>query len=204
MARNVAIQVLRGPISVMPMLDDGEFYFATDQAQLYVGLGGSSLPIGGPMGVIIQDPVTPSQQAHVDALGNLQVAGNLSISAAGKTVVQRSGSLTTTAVGGFTILTYTVTAGKTLFLEYIDIQARLTVLSAVASILGLSSVIIGAGTAYTASFVNPTTSDAGSQAIRITFSEAIPIPAGTIITFSAGTAAATSMLWIANFGGYEK
>ncbi|HZS43352.1 MAG TPA: hypothetical protein VFA52_04025 [Candidatus Paceibacterota bacterium] len=37
MARNVGIQVLRGIKANMPILQTGELYFATDEAQLYVG-----------------------------------------------------------------------------------------------------------------------------------------------------------------------
>ena len=210
MARNVSLQILRGSLSNMPLLGDGEFYFATDQAQLYVGLGGSSLPIGAPMGIVIQDPVTPSQQARVTSSGDLGVASQSSAgvsigSVVNKAVVMQTGTLVTTAVtANQIILTYTVTAGKNLFIEYIDIQSRFTVPSAVASLLGPVIMQMNGITVYTTGFVNPTTFDSGSQTVRLSFSEPIPLAAGLVIRFLVTPAAATSMTWIANFAGYEK
>ena len=111
---------------------------------------------------------------------------------------------TTAVTANQTVLSYTVTAGKALFLEYIDLQARLTAISATASILGTFIIQIGGVTVYTGTFVNPTTSDQGSQAIRLMIPEPIPVSAGVVIAFLTTPAAATSMLWTANFGGYEK
>jgi hypothetical protein len=210
MPRNVSLQILRGPLSNIPLLGDGEFYFATDQAQLYVGLSGSSLPIGAPMGIVIQDPVTPSQQARVTSSGDLGVASQSSNgvsigSTVNKTVVMKTGSLVTTAVtANQSILAYTVTAGKNLFIEYIDISGRLTAPSATASVLGTAIIQMAAVTVYASGFVNPTTSDAGSQTVRITFPEPVPLAAGLVLGFLVTPAAATSMTWTANFAGYEK
>jgi len=202
MARNVAIKILRGALANIPVLNDGEFYFATDQYQLYVGLNGDSLPIGGTMAVQVADKTTTSQLLAVASDGSISVSLG---TAAGKTAILKTGQLTTTAVtANQSVLTYTVTAGKNLFLEYIDIQARLTAVSATASILGTFIIQIGGVTVYTATFVNPTTSDAGSQSIRFQISEPIPVSAGTAISFLVTPAAVTSMLWTANFGGYEK
>ena len=148
----------------------------------------------------IADPVTPSQIVRVQTDGSIQVSLG---TAAGKVAQLKTGSLTTTAVtAGQTVLTYTVTALKTLFLEYIDIQARLTVPAATASVLGQVTVSIAGVGVYNATFVNPTTSDL--QPVRLFFSEPIPIPAGTVVLIAVTPAAATSMLWIGNFGGYEK
>lgn len=52
--RNVRLQVLRGTFAAMPSLGDGEFYFAEDTAQLFVGFGGGNLKVGN-MSVPIQD-----------------------------------------------------------------------------------------------------------------------------------------------------
>jgi len=202
MARNVAILHTRGVLANMPALSDGEFYVATDTGQLYVGFAGDALPVGGPFTVQIADPVTPSQIVRVQTDGSIQVSIG---TAAGKTTQLKTGSLTTTAVtAGQTILTYTVTALKTLFLEYIDIQARLTAVAATASILGSVTVSIAGVGVYTATFVNPTTSDSGGQSVRLFFSEPIPIAAGSVVLIAVTPAATTSMLWIGNFGGYEK
>lgn len=175
----VTIQHKRGVLANMPVLADGEFYIATDKAQLYVGLGGLQLAVGGSM-------------------------SNVSLSdATGKSTVLKSGQLTSTAVtAGQVVLAYTVTSLKTLFLEYLDLQARLTAVSATASILGTVILQIGGVTVYTAEFVNPTSS--ATETHGLTFAEPLPISAGTVIQVTVTPAAATSMKWTANFGGFEK
>ena len=194
----------------MPLLGDGEFYFATDQAQLYVGLGGSSLPIGAPMGIVIQDPVTPAQQARVTSFGDQGVASQSSQgvsigSTVNKTVVMKTGTLVSTAVtANQTILTYTVTIAKNLFIEYIDIQGRFTAASATAAMLGSVIMQMNAVTVYASGFVNPTTYDSGSQTVRISFSEPIPLAAGLVLSFLVTPSSATSITWTANFAAYEK
>ncbi len=200
MSRNVQLKILRGILANKPTLGDGEFYFATDQLQLYVGLNGDSLPIGGTMSVQIADKTNTGQLLAVNSDGSL-----LMNTAVTKTAILKTGSLTTTSItAGQTILTYTVTAGKVFYLDYLDIQSRLTAISATASILGTVTLSVGGVAAYTSSFVNPTTSDAGSQAVRISFSEPIPINAGTVIALTVTPNAVTSMLWIGNFGGFER
>jgi hypothetical protein len=181
MARNVQLQIIRGSFVNMPSLSDGEFYLSTDTNQLFVGLGGNNLLVGVSMSNIV-------------TLGDTN-----------KTVQMKTGQLTTTAVTANQIaLTYTVTVGKNLFLEYIDIQARLTAVSATSSVLGTAVLQINGVSVYTATFVNPTTSDQGSQAVRLFFSEPVPIPSAQAIAVLVTPAAATSMLWTANFGGYER
>ena len=210
MARNVAFQILRGPTASMPLLEDGEFYFATDANQLYVGFGGINFRLGASMATTIQDPVIPAQQAHVNAGGSLAVSSQatdgISIgSIVGKTVTMKTGQLTTTApTANQVVLSYTVTAGVTFYLEYLDLQARLTALSGTASILGTIQILIAGVPVYTATFVNPTTSAQGSEAVRISLSEPIPISAATVISVVVTPASATSMLWTVNFGGYQK
>jgi hypothetical protein len=183
----------------MPTLADGEFYFAVDEYQLYVGLKGDSLPIGNTMAVQIQDGST---------LQKLAVWGDGSVitnSGWQKTLVMQTGTLTTTSTtAGQIILTYTAVANKYTYIEYLDLQARLTTLSATAQILGLVTVLIGGVNVYTATFVNPTTSSIGSQAVRLSFSEPLPITAGTSIVIQVTPASATSMFWIANFGGFNR
>jgi hypothetical protein len=212
MPRNLQLSILRGILANMPTLADGEFYFATDQFQLYVGLGGNNLPIGGTMAVNIDghanpnNYLEPNRDGSINANATLVPGGSVSLgTAAGKTAVLKTGQLTTTAVtANQVVLTYTVTAGKTFFIEYIDIGSRLTAVSATASVLGAAIIQIGGVTVYTGTFVNPTTSDSGSQAIRLMFTEPIPITAATVVAVLTTPAATTSMLWTSNFGGYEK
>jgi hypothetical protein len=56
MARNLAFQVLRGVKANLPVLEDGEFYFAKDTGELFVGLGGLNFKVGTGMAIVqIQD-----------------------------------------------------------------------------------------------------------------------------------------------------
>lgn len=59
MARNVGLQVLRGTLANKPTLSSGEFYFATDTAQLFVGptptLVGPSAGSTGAQGTALLD-----------------------------------------------------------------------------------------------------------------------------------------------------
>lgn len=121
----------------------------------------------------------------------------------GKTNQLKTGSLTTTATtADQVILTYTVTTNKTFYVQYASIQARLTTMAVAQSILGAASIETPSGTkVLTASFVNTTAGD--TYPVIYTFSEPIPVASGVVIRMVCTPAAATSMLWIGNFGGYE-
>ena len=77
MPRNVAIQILRGMASNIPVLEDGEFYFATNIGQLYVGLGGINWTLGTPVmaAVTIQGSINPTRFIEPNADGSIQVEG---------------------------------------------------------------------------------------------------------------------------------
>lgn len=124
--------------------------------------------------------------------------------ATGSTNVLKTGTLTTAAVtADQVVLTYTVTAGKTFYLTYLVMYGRLTAVAAAASILGPISLETPSGTkVLTLDAMNPTTSELEFN--PITFSEPIPIAAGVVIRVVVTPVAATSMLWRANFGGWEK
>lgn len=123
----------------------------------------------------------------------------------GKTNVLKTGSLTTTAAtADQVVLTYTVTAGKTFYLQYLQLEGRLTVQSATASILGTLSLETPSGTkVITHTLLNHTIENV-DRIPTSDFSEPIPIAAGVVIRVVCTPTAVTSMLWIANFGGYEK
>ena len=70
MARNVALQILRGPQANMPALNDGEFYLAEDTGQLWVGFNGGTLKVGNVMPIQLSDGTIQTQLAKVDAAGN--------------------------------------------------------------------------------------------------------------------------------------
>jgi|GEM_PF-5507455 hypothetical protein len=200
MARNVAVQIMRGALANMPKLNDGEFYLATDVPQVYVGFGGSSWTIGGIMSIQIADKTNQSQLLAVESDGSILVNTGIT-----KSLVMKTGSLVSTSVTtNQGILGYTVTAGKTFYLEYIDLQGRFTTPSGTSTVLGTVILSIGGITSYQATFVNPNTGDTGSQAVRLVFSEPLPIASATTILAAVSTLVATSTTWIANFGGYER
>lgn len=132
--------------------------------------------------------------------------GSVSLgNSAGKTTVMKTGSLTTTAVtAGQVILTYTVTTGKTFYLQYLSLESRLTVLSATGAILGLIWLENPSGTTV----INHTLTNGTNEAVDYRgpycFDEPIAVPSATVIRVLCTPAATTSTLWIANFGGYEK
>lgn len=117
--------------------------------------------------------------------------------------VMQTGTLVTTlTTANQVVQTYTVTAGKTFYLQYLTVQARLTVLSATASIMGTISLESPAGTKlYTLTITNPTVSLI--LPLSVIFQN-LPIAAGTVIRVVCTPAAVTSMTWICNFGGFEK
>ena len=154
--------------------------------------------------------IDPSGTARVNVVNGSVTISNfpadqlVTIDRSGRTPVLKTGTLVTTAITtDQVILTYTVTAGKTLWLQYIALDVRLTVISATASILGAISLESPSGTkVFTATEVNPTTSETAMSSLS--FAEPIPISAGTVIRWVTTPAATTSMTWIANFGGYEQ
>lgn len=128
MPRNVAVQILRGSTANMPSLGDGEFYFATDSGNLYVGLLGGNLKVAN-MALQIQDPNTLTNIVAVQPKGT-QGAFFLGVQDAkdtGRTKVvltlTKSAGITSEALVTLTIkkgtaapttaTSYTVTVGKT-------------------------------------------------------------------------------------------
>ena len=122
----------------------------------------------------------------------------------GKVNQLKTGTLTTTATtADQVVLTFTTTAGKTFYVQYLDFEAALTTISATGVALGTISLESAAGTKLiTNRLINPTTSEADSR--RYYFNEPIPIAASTVIRVVCTPGATTSTIWRANFGGYEK
>ncbi len=99
------------------------------------------------------------------------------------------------------ILTYTVTAGKTFYLEYADVLVRLTTFAATATNFGFATLQIPSSV----NLCNAMLAGTGiSQLYSLTLSEPMPFAAGTVIQWVCTPGSATSMTWQANFGGYEK
>lgn len=144
--------------------------------------------------------ITNALPTGTNTLGSISLGNNT-----GKSVVMKTGTLVTTSVtANQVILTYTVTSGKTLYLEYINIQAAQTTPS------GGTGIVLG-----TVNFQNPSGTNVissrfiggGSEQfgeITIPFSEPIPVVSATVVQVVTTPAATSSMTWIANFGGYER
>src|SRR5438132_14335127 len=90
-------------------------------------------------------------------LPDVNVSGLLPVTfgnATGKTNVLKTGTLVSTATTADQVLvTYTVTAGKTLYLSYFDYTARLTTYAATATNFGNCSLESPAGTQLHTSMV---------------------------------------------------
>jgi hypothetical protein len=121
----------------------------------------------------------------------------------GKTNVLKTGTITTTTTtADQVILTYTVTAGKTFYLEYITFGHRLSALSGNnnPTLLGTISLETPSGTkVHTYDAIHPDYVIPGP-----TIGEPIPIAASTVIRVVCTPAATASTIWRASFGGYEK
>jgi len=156
-----------------------------------------------------QNPdLTHEQKIQITAIpsvtvNNFPVNQLVNIDRTGRIPILKTNTLvTSTVTADQVVMTYTVTTGKTLWLEYYAYDVRLTALLATASILGTMSLETPSGTkVFTSTETNPTTSQTGMR--FLTFSEPIPITAGTVIRVVVTPAAIASMTWIGNFGGYE-
>lgn len=122
----------------------------------------------------------------------------------GKANVLKTGTLVTTATtADQVVLTYTVTAAKTFYLEYLSIDCSLTAAPTnfnTPVVFGSISMETPSGTKdITWRFMGP-----NPQQDHITFSEPVPVAAGVVIRVVVTPGIATSLTWIANFGGYER
>src|ERR1035437_8818013 len=115
----------------------------------------------------------------------------------------KTGTLTTTAVtANQVVLTYTVTAGKTFYLQYVKRDAQLTATPGNGNPIALGAVSLEspALTELITTFaMYPSDLPDGGE-----FAEPIPFAAGTVIRIVVTPASATSTQWVGNFGGYEK
>lgn len=163
----------------------------------------ADLPItseDGAQPCVIVDVTTPANTLKVNADGSINASLG---STGGKANVLKTGTLTTVAVtADQVVLTYTVTAGKTFYLEYVNFGHHLTALpgnnNPVA--IGTISVETPSGTKiYTKDCFHPSYDVPGPD-----LGEPAPIAAGVVIRVVCTPAAATSTVWRANFGGYER
>jgi hypothetical protein len=164
-------------------------------------------PVSGPLtdtqlrasAVTVSGPLTDTQLRA----SAVPVSGSLSLgSSTGKTLVMKTGTLASVAAtADQVILTYTVTAGKTFYLQYLTIVARLTTYAATATNFGDASLESPAATKLFTQMI----ANAGAPDISgWNFAEPVAIPAGTVIRVVCTPSAATAFTWRANLGGYEK
>lgn len=100
------------------------------------------------------------------------------------------------------ILTYTVTAGKTLWLELVEVNVRLTTFATTATSFGIASFAVNGTKKQTFNVI------AGpgvlNSPLYLEFPEALPFQAGDVLTIVCTPSAVTAFTWEANIAGYEK
>jgi hypothetical protein len=165
-------------------------------ASIAIADGAASLTVDAPVGT----PVFVRLSDGAAAIATLPVSlGN----STGKAVVAKTGSLaTTSASADQVILTYTVTSGKTFYLEYFEVEARLTSFATTATFFGTASLENPSGT----KLITEMCAGAGITQNQpgFVFAEPLPIAAGTVIRVVCTPSSTTGYTWQANFGGYEK
>jgi hypothetical protein len=139
---------------------------------------------------------TDALLVNADGSLNVVVLGSPATSA----TVAKTGTLVTTATtADQVLLTYTVTAGKKFYLEYAQVDARITSMPGNANPIWLGTVSLEtpSGTKIiTVDRFHPPTNSAP-------FGFSLPIAAGTVVRLVVTPAAATNYTWLGNFGGYE-
>ena len=123
----------------------------------------------------------------------------------GKTQILQTGTLVTTATtADQVILTYTVSAGNTFCLTYLNVVGAQTTPSGGTSIvLGTLSLEAPSGTKV---MIKRCLGGGGvlPDGLIFTFTEPLFFNSGTVIRAVVTPASTTSFTWSANFGGYER
>jgi len=120
---------------------------------------------------------------------------------AGKTIIGKTGTLVTTATtADQVILTYTVTGGKTFYLEGFDWAVGATALAHADTDFGNISLETPSGTKIQTWFAR----GAGRDSFVRSVPEPLPIASGTVIRLVVTPSSTTSFTWVGNLIGYEK
>lgn len=147
--------------------------------------------------VIIEDGETGTD-LKINSDGSLNISGQLAPEEASQVTVE--GSLTTTATtANQQIITYTVTTGKTLFLQFIYAEGRRTSMPGNANPLelGTMSLETPSGTKIvTMARVHPPANNYPAPLL-------LRVLSGTVIRVVVTPFDTTSTLWRACIGGYE-
>jgi hypothetical protein len=119
----------------------------------------------------------------------------------GKSIIGVPGTLTSTATTADQVVTtYTVTLGKTFYLQNWDVYVQRSTFSTTAADYGTCSLEITAGNKEWTQEL----SGAGQASWEKRFNEPAPVVAGTVVRVVCTPTAATSSLWRANIVGYER
>lgn len=149
-----------------------------------------SLLVAGSDGTNARNVLTDTTGVVQTSLGNTN-----------KTIKMSSAQLTTTTTtANQVIVTYTVTAGKTFYLQYFDCEVHLTSGAATATSFGNCTLQINGANVYTMMAQGNGQLSIQSQSL----SEPLPVAAGQVVQWVTTPSAVTSFGWNANFGGYEK
>lgn len=116
-------------------------------------------------------------------------------------ILKAGAKVTTATTANQVILTYTVPAGKTFNLSYLEANVRLTTFAATATLFGSLSLRVNGAIGLTF-----TAAGAGilSSPVYVELPDALPLQAGDLVEVVCTPAAATSMAWESNMAGFEK
>lgn len=139
------------------------------------------------------------QQANKSCGNGVQA---VSLGNSNKTVTMKTGNISTTATtANQVIVTYTVPAGVTFYLEYFRCTANTEAAAVTATAFGSCQLQIGGTNVYQDWLHGD---GENGYSIGESVGEPIPVPAGTVIQWTTTPFATTAFFWYANFGGYYR
>lgn len=159
----------------------------------------ADMPLDESMEVIIRDSTTSNNELKINADGSINVIVPSTIPPAGTAVFKTGSLVTTTTTADQVVLTYTVTSGKTFYLQYVLMNGYRTSLPG-----NVNPIRLGAMSLEVPSGTKVITIDrfhAPSNDSPFNFN--LPISSGTAIRVVVTPGASNSTTWRANFGGYE-
>lgn len=157
-------------------------------------------------GTVVSSATLNNQPTSLSTTG---VIGSVSLgNTVAKTIVSVSSFNTTAALSASVVLSSrTTTAGKTFYVQHIDVTAFETAVGTI-TVGNAGSFSVGTGPAgfpFTTRIASVTLAYMTVLPYyQLDFSEPIPIPSGSIITSSVTAGTATSLMWNTNIIGYEK
>lgn len=217
MAASVPVAIASNQ-SAIPATQSGVWTIAAIQSGVWTVAVSGTVPISAaalplPAGAATETTLS-SVNTKIPALGQAVMASSqpvviasdqaLSVGlgvSSGKTTIGKTATLVTSSNSNDqVILTYTVTAGKTFYLEGFDWKTAKTTVDTTAATYGTISLETPSGTKIQTWIAR----DAGTDSFARFFAEPLPIPAGAIIRFVVTPANNTSYTWVTNLIGYEK